>query len=201
MATCTLPTSACPCIGSLARAGGISIVTTAPMVDYKIHRLKMMPVPESRAIVGRRDGINGRDRTRLRTPRSDAHLRRRLARHRVRVSSAHQDSRSRGKTNLHQYAHQPSRRRDGNSSRFPSVDPSTMRPPRSIFPVRDRTGPRVVHALGNPSQPKLRALSPARVHAARRSIFRRRSSSASSEATAVPATLVSRARSSLGISC
>ena len=35
---------------------------TAPMVDYKIHWLKMMPVPESRAVVGRHDGINGRDR-------------------------------------------------------------------------------------------------------------------------------------------
>ena len=31
---------------------------TAPMVDYKIHWLKMMSVPESRAIVGRHDGIN-----------------------------------------------------------------------------------------------------------------------------------------------
>ena len=35
---------------------------TAPMVDYKIHWLKMMSVPESRAVVGRHDGINGRDR-------------------------------------------------------------------------------------------------------------------------------------------
>ena len=52
-----------PCIGSLARSGGISIVTTAPMVDYKIHWLKMMSVPESRAVVGRHDGINGRDRS------------------------------------------------------------------------------------------------------------------------------------------
>ena len=34
---------------------------TAPVVDYKIHCLKMMSVPESRAIVGRHDGINGRD--------------------------------------------------------------------------------------------------------------------------------------------
>ena len=34
---------------------------TAPMVDYKIHWLKMMSVPESRAVVGRHDGINGRD--------------------------------------------------------------------------------------------------------------------------------------------
>ena len=33
------------------------------MVDYKIHWLKMMSVPESRAVVGRHDGINGRDRT------------------------------------------------------------------------------------------------------------------------------------------
>ena len=48
-------------IGSLARAGGMSIVMTAPMVDYKMHWLKIMSVPESRAIVGRRDGINGRD--------------------------------------------------------------------------------------------------------------------------------------------
>ena len=35
---------------------------TAPMVDYKIHWLKMMSVPESRTVVGRHDGINGRDR-------------------------------------------------------------------------------------------------------------------------------------------
>ena len=35
---------------------------TAPMVDYKIHWLKMMSVSESRAVVGRHDGINGRDR-------------------------------------------------------------------------------------------------------------------------------------------
>ena len=34
---------------------------TAPLVDYKIHWLKMMSVPESRAVVGRHDGINGRD--------------------------------------------------------------------------------------------------------------------------------------------
>ena len=34
---------------------------TAAMVDYKIHWLKMMSVPESRAVVGRHDGINGRD--------------------------------------------------------------------------------------------------------------------------------------------
>ena len=61
VATWTLPASACPCIGSLARSGGISIVMTAPMVDYKIHWLKMMSVPESRAVVGRHDGINGRD--------------------------------------------------------------------------------------------------------------------------------------------
>ena len=39
----------------------ISNVTTAPMVDYKIHWLKMMSVPESRAVVGRHDRINGRD--------------------------------------------------------------------------------------------------------------------------------------------
>ena len=31
------------------------------MVDYKIHWLKMMSVPESRAVVGRHDEINGRD--------------------------------------------------------------------------------------------------------------------------------------------
>ena len=36
---------------------------TAPMVDYKIHWLKMMSVPQSRAVVGRHDGINGRDNT------------------------------------------------------------------------------------------------------------------------------------------
>ena len=40
---------------------------TAPMVDYKIHWLKMMSVPESRAVVGRHDGINGRDRSLLPT--------------------------------------------------------------------------------------------------------------------------------------
>ena len=62
VATWTLLALACPCIGSLARSGGISIVMTAPMVDYKIHWLKMMSVPESRAVVGRHDGINGRDR-------------------------------------------------------------------------------------------------------------------------------------------
>ena len=61
VATWTLPTSACPCVGSLARSGGISIVTTAPMVDYKIHWLKMMSVPENQAVVGRHGGINGRD--------------------------------------------------------------------------------------------------------------------------------------------
>ena len=66
VATWTLPASACPCIGSLARSGGISIVMTAPMVDYKIHWLKMMSVPESRAVVGRHDGINGRDRASVR---------------------------------------------------------------------------------------------------------------------------------------
>ena len=36
-------------------------MTTAPMVDYKIHWLKMMSVPESQAVVGRHDGISGRD--------------------------------------------------------------------------------------------------------------------------------------------
>ena len=40
---------------------------TAPMVDYKIHWLKMMSVPESRAVVGRHDGINGRNNRKLRT--------------------------------------------------------------------------------------------------------------------------------------
>ena len=34
---------------------------TAPMVDYKIHWLKMMSVPENQAVVGRHDGINGMD--------------------------------------------------------------------------------------------------------------------------------------------
>ena len=38
---------------------------TAPMVDYKIHWLKMMSVPESQAVVGRHDGINGRDKSLL----------------------------------------------------------------------------------------------------------------------------------------
>ena len=41
---------------------------TAPMVDYKIHWLKMMSVPESRAVVGRHDGINGRDKYLLEHP-------------------------------------------------------------------------------------------------------------------------------------
>ena len=45
---------------------GISIVMTAPMVDYKIHWLKMMSVPESQAVVGRHDGINRRDRSLVR---------------------------------------------------------------------------------------------------------------------------------------
>ena len=31
-------------------------MTTAPLVDYKIHWLKMMSVLESRAVVGRHDG-------------------------------------------------------------------------------------------------------------------------------------------------
>ena len=47
---------------------------TAPMVDYKIHWLKMMFVPESRAVVGRHDGINGRDtcsRTSSNPPQAD----------------------------------------------------------------------------------------------------------------------------------
>ena len=35
------------------------------MVDYKIHWLKMMSVPESRAVVGRHDGISGRDNPNL----------------------------------------------------------------------------------------------------------------------------------------
>ena len=34
---------------------------TAPGVDFKIHWLKMISVPQSRAVVGRHDGINGRD--------------------------------------------------------------------------------------------------------------------------------------------
>ena len=34
---------------------------TAPVVDVKIHWLKMISVPEGRAVVGRHDGINGRD--------------------------------------------------------------------------------------------------------------------------------------------
>ena len=34
---------------------------TAPVVDVKIHWLKMMSVPEGRAVVGRHEGINGRD--------------------------------------------------------------------------------------------------------------------------------------------
>ena len=41
---------------------------TAPMVDYKIHWLKMMSVPKSRAVVGRHDGINGRDTLHLFIP-------------------------------------------------------------------------------------------------------------------------------------
>ena len=41
---------------------------TAPMVDYKIHWLKMMSVPESQAVVGRADGINGRDSLKLGWP-------------------------------------------------------------------------------------------------------------------------------------
>jgi hypothetical protein len=32
------------------------------MVEFKIHWINMMSVPESRAAVGRADGINGRDR-------------------------------------------------------------------------------------------------------------------------------------------
>ena len=42
---------------------------TAPRVDYKIHWLKMMSVPESRAVVGRHDGKNGRDRLMVRCMR------------------------------------------------------------------------------------------------------------------------------------
>ena len=39
----------------------MSIVMTAPVVDFKIRWLKIMSVPESRTAVGRPDGINGRD--------------------------------------------------------------------------------------------------------------------------------------------
>ena len=35
---------------------------TSNVVDFKIGRLKMMSVPESRTAVERPDGINGRDR-------------------------------------------------------------------------------------------------------------------------------------------
>ena len=42
---------------------------TAPMVDYKIHWLKMMSVPQSRAVVGRHDGINGRDNSKATAPK------------------------------------------------------------------------------------------------------------------------------------
>lgn len=46
---------------SPARSSGMGIVTTAPLVNFKIRWLKMMSVPESRTAVGRHDGINGRD--------------------------------------------------------------------------------------------------------------------------------------------
>ena len=52
---------------------------TAPMVDYKIHWLKMMSVPESRAVVGRHDGINGRDNDEDRCRAYVRHLPRNLA--------------------------------------------------------------------------------------------------------------------------
>ena len=82
VATRTLRASACPCIafaGTAAKSGGISIVMTAPIVDYKIHWLKMMSVTESRAVVGRHDGINGRD-----SPREGTLRRRWYASERVR---------------------------------------------------------------------------------------------------------------------
>jgi hypothetical protein len=41
----------------------MSIVMTAPVVDFKIRWLKMMFVLEKPAAVGRPDGINGRDRS------------------------------------------------------------------------------------------------------------------------------------------
>jgi hypothetical protein len=40
----------------------MSIVMTAPVVNFKIGGLKMMSVPESRTAGGRADGIIGRDR-------------------------------------------------------------------------------------------------------------------------------------------
>ena len=43
------------------------------MVDYKILWLKMMSVPESRAVVGRHDGINGRDRGAKMNPAQPKH--------------------------------------------------------------------------------------------------------------------------------
>ena len=46
---------------SLARFGGMSIVMTSPLVNFKIRWLKMISVPKSRTAVGRPDGINGRD--------------------------------------------------------------------------------------------------------------------------------------------
>ena len=55
---------------------------TAPMVDYKIHWLKMMSVPESRAVVGRHDGINGRDNS------NSAALASRRVENRVRCTSS-----------------------------------------------------------------------------------------------------------------
>ena len=48
-------------IRSISLCGDVDATGTR-MVDYKIHWLKMMSVPESRAVVGRHDGINGRDR-------------------------------------------------------------------------------------------------------------------------------------------
>ena len=46
---------------SPVRSGGISIVITAPVGDFKIRWLKMMSGPDNRTAVGRPDGINRRD--------------------------------------------------------------------------------------------------------------------------------------------
>ena len=62
---------------------------TAPMIDYKIHWLKMMSVPESQAVVGRHDGINGRDsRIERRPPRLNLDVYPYLPRARVAMTSA-----------------------------------------------------------------------------------------------------------------
>jgi hypothetical protein len=47
---------------SPVRSGGISIVITAPVGNFKIRWLKMMSGPDNRTAVGRPDGINRRDR-------------------------------------------------------------------------------------------------------------------------------------------